>query len=121
MRNRPRPSASRGSPPETLAGVERRVLRALCGGTTIRARWERIVVELKDYLWREPEHKVIFEALTRIRSHNLKAIQAQLPAQTTRMGFPDVDWAIYLSGAETSASEIEALIEKLKEDTKGSA
>ena len=93
-------------------------MRALCGGPSVRARWERIVAELKDYRWREPEHEVVFEALTRIRSHDLKALQAQLPAQTTRMGFPDVDWTIYLSGAETSASEIETLIEKLKEDAK---
>ncbi|MBZ5694869.1 MAG: hypothetical protein LAN36_05870 [Acidobacteriia bacterium] len=118
MRNRPRPSAPHGSPPEILAGVERRVLRALCGGTSVRALLERIVAELKDYRWSEPEHKVVFEALTRIRSHDLKALQAQLPAQTTRMGFPDVDWTIYLGGAETPASEIETLIEKLKAETK---
>jgi hypothetical protein len=78
-------------------------------------------MQLRDYRWREPEHEVVYEALTRIRSHDLKALQAQLPAQTTRMGFPDVDWTIYLSGAETPASEIETLIEKLKEDAEGPA
>jgi hypothetical protein len=33
------------------------------------------------------------------------------------MGFPDVDWTIYLSSAETSTSDIETLVEKLKAET----
>lgn len=111
----------RGNPPETIADIERRILRRLCGGPAARASWERIVAKLKGYRWREPEHKVVFEALTRIRSHDLKALQSQLPAQTTRMGFPDVDWTIYLSGAEMPMSEIERLVRKLNAGTKDRA
>jgi len=101
MRNRRRTSTPPSNSTDSITDIERRILRVLCGGPIARATRERAIVELKGYRWREPEHKVVFEALGRIRSHDLKTLQAQLPAQTTRMGFPDVDWTAYFSGAGT--------------------
>jgi len=108
----------RSTPPESISDIEGHVLRGLCGSPISPSLWKHLVAELKDYRWHHPEHKVIFDALTRIRTHDFRAMQAQLPAQTTRMGFPDVDWAIYLSGAKTPAPKIKRLVEKLKADTK---
>jgi len=110
LRQRPAQPKNR----ENLAAIERRVLGALCGGSIARAKWNRIVGGLREYRWLEPEHQVVFEALTRIRSNDPKTLQARLPAQTTRMGFPDVDWKIYLSGAEAPVPEIERLVRKLR-------
>ncbi len=68
---------------------------------------------LTGHEWRDPEHKVIYEALGTIRSHDPKTRREELPAQATRMGFPDLDWGNYFDGDSLSNAPIEVLIDRL--------
>jgi hypothetical protein len=100
----------------TIAALERSVLRALCTDVGATREWEGITRSLAGYVWREPEHRVVYEALRRIPSRTTKTRRDQLPAQATRMGFPDVDWANYLDANETppSRDHLDRLIADLK-------
>jgi hypothetical protein len=102
--------------PTRIASLERDVLRTLCAWVGAAAKWEAVNRSLSSYAWQEPEHKVVYEALRRIRSRSTKAWRDQLPAQATRMGFPDVDWQSYLDANETplSQKQLEELIRDLK-------
>jgi hypothetical protein len=110
---------SRHHPFDNVPELERRILRSLCGGATSSATWEALASQLVDHMWQEPEHRVVYEALRQIRSRDPKARREQLPAQATRMGFPDVEWTAYLS-PETEAEIVpEQLIARLKAATVG--
>jgi hypothetical protein len=93
--------------------IERDILRALCATGIDSARWSRAMGRLAAHEWRDPEHKVIHEALGGIRSNDPKTRREELPAQATRMGFPDVDWGKYFDGDSLSNVPIERLIDRL--------
>jgi hypothetical protein len=120
MRSSPLPSARlRGSSAGPIA-VERRVLRELCRATLTRAAWARISRALRGYAWRDVEHGLVYAAIERLGPRDPQTLREQLPAQATRMGFPDIDWQIYFDStqAQTPATspdytEIAALIAKL--------
>jgi hypothetical protein len=100
------------------ADLERRVLRELCRATLTRAAWAEIARALREYTWRDVEHGLVYAAIQRLASRDPKALREQLPAQATRMGFPDIDWQIYFDSTPTQATaagfaEIAALIGKL--------
>src|SRR5580658_9984700 len=57
--------------------------------TAIRAA---ILAQLRTHHWQDPEHRVVFEALTALPGRQASDLREQLPAQATRMGFPDVNW-----------------------------
>jgi hypothetical protein len=86
-----------------IATLEREILAALCSRALSRATWDKLAGGLANHVWREPEHRVVYAALRQIRSRDPRTWREQLPAQTTRMGFPDVDWTIYLAPEEKSA------------------
>ncbi len=58
--------------------------------------------ELSNHVWQDAEHRVVFEAIQRLSSSDPKLLQEQLPAQATRMGFPDVSWDNYFRAAARS-------------------
>jgi hypothetical protein len=62
---------------------------------------------------------VVYEALRAIRSRDPSTRRDQLPAQVTRMGFPDLDWSLYFGGAELPTSGIEDLIRRLNPKAAG--
>lgn len=72
--------------------AERLVLRALSTRRIKRTEWIEIDRKLAGYAWREPDHAVVYEAIVRARSRDPDHWREQLAAQTTRMGFPDLDW-----------------------------
>jgi hypothetical protein len=55
----------------------------------------------------------VFEAIQRLSSSDPKLLREQLPAQTTRMGFPDVSWENYFSPAPPHEKDFEALVHEL--------
>ena len=118
MRSAPLPGArSRESSADPL-DLERRVLRHLCRARPTRAARTRIARALREYTWRDVEHGIVYAAIARLGSRDPKTLREQLPAQATRMGFPDIDWRIYFDPAQarTTAAdfaEIAALIGKL--------
>ena len=110
---------TRHRPLNTVSKLEREILRALCGRDRAARDWSRLTGQLTAYSWQEPDHQVVFDALRGIRSHDAKTRRDQLPAQATRMGFPDIDWGLYLVRRKLSEPAIEILIRKLKAETSG--
>jgi hypothetical protein len=104
---------------ERTSSLERRILQALCALEITPQNWDRFAASLSDYSWREPDHRVVYDALRGIRSHDASTRRDQLPAQVTRMGFPDVDWSLYIGSGEMAEAEIEELIRRLKVETPG--
>jgi hypothetical protein len=115
--------------------LETRILRALCSGvdpvaahfsapsatnpspsanapTTATAKRAAILAQLRTHRWQDPEHRVVFEALTLLPGREAAELREQLPAQATRMGFPDVNWEEYFAVA-TDDSAIESLVAEL--------
>jgi hypothetical protein len=93
--------------------IERDVLRQLCAGRIESKAWHRIMDRLCLYAWKDPEHKVVFEALRAIKSDDALTRRQELPRQVTRMGFPDVDWGTYLDADAQPGVPIDQLIDGL--------
>jgi hypothetical protein len=104
-------------PFETLATLERQILRALCIGVSDATDWDKIISQLTDYRWREPDHEVVYEALRAVKSRDPKTRRDELPAQATRMGFPDLDWRLYFERGKEPQPELQDLIRSLKAAT----
>ena len=100
--------------------LESRILRALCStpsaldspGTHQASSGATTLAKLGEHRWQHPEHRVVFEALTLLQGRNATELRGQLPAQATRMGFPDVDWDQYFA-ASTDDAAIETLVAEL--------
>jgi hypothetical protein len=100
--------------------LESRILRATCNNLSPRiddpaalaAKRATILADLRTHRWQDPEHRVVFEALTRLPGREASELREQLPAQATRMGFPDVNWEKYFA-ATTDDSAIETLVAEL--------
>lgn len=57
----------------------------------------RAIDNLSMYHWLEPEHATVFQAIRAVAKGDHLRLRAELPAQATRMGFPDVDWPQYFT------------------------
>jgi hypothetical protein len=93
--------------------IERDILRGLCAGQIKSKNWHGIMNRLSAYAWKDPEHKVVFDALQAIKSDDALTRRQELPAQVTRMGFPEVDWGKYLDADAQPGVPIEQLIDGL--------
>jgi hypothetical protein len=99
--------------------LERKLFRALFSeppahSSSVRDENARaaIVARLLAHRWQDPEHRVVFEALRSLPGRHAAELREQLPAQVTRMGFPDVDWDEYfIEGVHDSS--LETLTEEL--------
>ena len=111
-------SASKPGPLAKIALLEARILRALCSTSLVREEWKRFDHSLADHHWQESDHGVVYRALQEIRKRDRKTWREQLPAQATRMGFPDVDWSVYfvqqLGRPPANARTIAKMILKLR-------
>jgi hypothetical protein len=101
---------------ELRVALERTVLRAFCGGASDPdgLTMSEAKTLLEKYVWRGPDNRVVFESLCGLSS-SLSAgqLREQLPAQATRLGFPDVDWENYLTPADVIASDFPGMISRL--------
>lgn len=104
---------SSANSPIFASQIERDVLRSLCSGVADFETWKRAFARLATHEWRDPEHKVIYDALGAIRSTNSKTRRGELPAQVTRMGFPDVDFGKYFDADGLPVAPIDQLIDRL--------
>jgi hypothetical protein len=93
--------------------LERETLCALCVRASMNAQHPTAMRELSNHVWQDAEHRVVFEAIQRLSSSDPKLLREQLPAQATRMGFPDVSWERYFSPAEKEKKDFEALVREL--------
>ena len=102
--------------------LESRILRALCttpsafdiGAIDHATARAAILAKLSAHHWQDPEHRVVFEALTLLPGRDSTELREQLPAQATRMGFPDVNWDAYFARGGDDSS-IESLVVELLE------
>lgn len=114
-----------------ITELERRFLRALCregadscahAGLDDQSR-AGAVSGLLSHNWQDAEHRIVFEALARLPGRDAAELRRQLPAQATRMGFPDIQWETYFAGgtpddatsAEERRRELESIIRQLRE------
>jgi hypothetical protein len=93
--------------------LERSILRALCSAQGDSENWRGVKRELANYEWRESDHAVVFRAIGEVRSRSPKDWRAELAAQATRMGFPDLDWGTYL-GTEGTKGDLGDLMSMLR-------
>jgi hypothetical protein len=79
------------------ADLERDLLRQLCHTKLTRAAWTRVQRDLRAYMWQNVEHGLVYAAIRRLGLRDPQLLREQLPAEATRMGFPDVDWRPYFT------------------------
>lgn len=94
--------------------LERAFLQSLCA-IDARARSQASsALTLAKYVWWDQDNQIVFEALNQL-SLDLSPLQLreQLPAQATRMGFPEVIWTNYFPPNETVAANIQLIIDQL--------
>lgn len=104
---------SRQSPKERILGLERDTLCALCVRGSENARREAVMRDLSKHVWQDAEHRVVFEAIERLSSSDPQLLREQLPAQTTRMGFPDVNWENYFRAEGEAEGDFDTLVREL--------
>ncbi len=101
------------SPAKRVFELERDTLRALCVRASANARHTTLMRDLSNHVWEDAEHRVVFEAIQRLSSSDPQLLQEQLPAQTTRMGFPDVNWENYFTPVGKAEGDFEKLVREL--------
>lgn len=92
------------------AAAERELLRLLCQCYSSGSASGQLWRTLEEYSWREPEHQVLFSALSGLRRFTVEAIRSQLPARLTRLGFPDLDWSYLFEPLGASREQVLARI-----------
>jgi len=97
-----------------MADLEREILRALCKDSRSRAKRKEITAQLAAHIWNHSENRVVYEAICRLGNRNASILRAELPAEATRMGFPDIDWKAYFDSPPVTAAAISDLICQLK-------
>lgn len=100
-------------PTDRILQRELAVLRVLCVTAHTNLPREKIIQQLSEYVWQGAEHRVVFEAIARLCSSNPSLLREQLPAQATRMGFPDVNWESYFGSQKEAEDDIEELVRAL--------
>jgi len=98
--------------PALRADLELRLLRQLCHTKLTRAAWARIQRDLHAYAWQDVEHELVYAAIRRLGVTGPQLLREQLPAEATRMGFPDIDWQTYfdLTWTQAPAPDIAGII-----------
>jgi hypothetical protein len=97
-----------------IVKIERAILRLLCQSTGADRLERGDVRSLANYNWNDPEHRIVLEALGKVRANDARALREQLPSAATRLGFPDVDWTIYFCPPENGETNLDELLKHLK-------
>ncbi|HTZ98944.1 MAG TPA: hypothetical protein VMB02_01350 [Candidatus Aquilonibacter sp.] len=98
------------------AKIERDILRGICRTKLPRGIWAKIAEQVGEYAWQEAEHGAVYAAIRRLSAlgNDPKTLREQLPAQLTRMGFPDVDWTLYLVPRGKAPTGANAILRKIR-------
>lgn len=91
------------------------ILRALCGHALGVPEREELIRNLEDYEWREEEHRVVFQAIMRLRRADADSLREHLPGAATRMGFPDIFWEEYFTAEPGEDARFPELLRILRE------
>jgi len=85
---------------EAVRKLELEILQQLCDlpdDPPLRAR-AHALCQLARHEWKDADHRVVFDALRRTAGRDPTLLREQLPAEATRLGFPDVEWSAYFHG-----------------------
>lgn len=117
MSHRYHPAAPDRLRSQAISDIELALLQALCN-TGSPAHLDRALRELESHRWSNPEYRVVYQALASARGKSPRSWRDELPAQATRMGFPDVEWKIYLGEkADLQKANLSDLLRELKAET----
>ncbi len=97
--------------------IEIRVLRVLCQGTPegpVKDIGESL---LRDYHWRSATHRTLWDALRTIPSEDINVLRQLLPAQLTRLGFPDEEWEQLFVPQTLSKEEAVAFMRRMRDNS----
>jgi len=102
-----------------IIAAERQLLHRFFSGAA-NAQIGQFIGELSAYSWREPEHATVFEAIRALAPppSSVASWREELPAQATRMGFPDVEWTKYFGdsgAADEGAPSLDELISRVRQ------
>jgi hypothetical protein len=106
MHRNPNPAAQ----DDPVHELELEILRAFCTLAVRSIELRSAMVSLERHSWRDPEHRIVYDALRRIHPGRPAALREELPGMATRMGFPDVDWALYFAPTKIKPAEFEAAV-----------
>ena len=93
--------------------AERQLLAVLCQHSLDKRAHQKIVQRLAVHPFLDPEHEILFLALTKLHSGNSEERRAALPSVLTRLGFPDYDLQPFFSMPLPSAQQIETLLQAI--------
>jgi hypothetical protein len=93
---------------------ERRLLAAVCQNTLDAAGRFDVMQRLAECALIDPEHEVIFRALTKMAAGDPERTRMELAVRITRLGFPDFDVDPFFNIAPAGASELPALFALLE-------
>lgn len=68
---------------------------------------------LAEHRFADPQHELLFAALSTLRQANPQTIHEQLRARLTNLGFPDVDVTGYLEAPAPGALEVQEALRRL--------
>ena len=105
-------------PSPTRAEVETTLLRFLCDVQSEIAARRRILSLLENYCWSECDFTVFFESIRDLFERDSKQILANLPAELTCRGFPDMPYEIFVEPARLNSTSALALAESLVHPSK---
>lgn len=100
-------------PSQTRAELEANLLRFLCDAQSDVAARRRVLSIVKDHTWNTPDSAVFFECIRDLFERDPKNILANLPAQLTRRGFPDMPYEILAAPAVLNFTSGAAIAETL--------
>ena len=90
---------------EEILATELAVLRAMCTGAPEGTVWDKGMLLLGTYPFRDSVHQLVFETLQEINTDLPEIIRKQLPQRLTRKGFPSVPFESFLAPHELSAEQ----------------
>ncbi|MFQ5724646.1 MAG: hypothetical protein ACE5G6_09135 [Terriglobia bacterium] len=106
-------------PQEEVLAAELKVLQAMCTGTPEGTVWDKGMLLLGTYPFRDTVHQLVFDILQEINTDMPKIIRQQLARRLTNKGFPAVDTEKFLTPHELSTNEAVELMKKLREASGG--
>lgn len=104
------------STPQLPITLERKILRCFCSEDIPGPVFAELRAKLIRYIWRDHDNRVVFDCLQRLtdaKSLTPSQLREQLPAQATRMGFPDVKWENYFGQEAADQPNICNLVDQL--------
>lgn len=96
-----------------ITELEHAILGALCGASRSAESRNHAIRTLATYDWAAPDHRVIYHALRRSGNRTDNELCEYLKAEVTRLGFPDMEWELYLAVSGAPAADAEILIREL--------